>query len=467
VQRGKDEEDAMSTVSSDTDSIFTDSGGSQSSLTSFTSGLSVAIAHLALDEFVTLLLGQATIGDLCAEALLSQRLPVERLWRNLRRLLKSFAEDLMQEGIKDDEKAAATLFRSRTSYILNGLRKQLDQSSKSGNKSEEESEEEKHIILPALDSVRAFVLKSKAFLKLQQKLRNFIYPTFTSELENLAQMFSPHGSAQKRTNAGSTEATECCHRLEGLVLDLISVDLDSILIRYGNLCTRWGRMKLFVEWITRHRWDWWPFSDPAGPLRHGSAYVSWRCVSEYNKFLIYSDKLQNCGERRYEVVPLTFAQRIEKLLLKYENATETDVPHGETPGNVHRQPSSGQALDLRTQLPPQSTNSSTRDNLSNLAPKHSPQQVFYGSQRNGQTINMLSVNDQVVFLGVNNGGDYTIAQISVAKMDDDAFYEALREKYNKLRGVFRRYLSYMIYSHCEFAQVSRYHDNVFLFKSAN
>lgn len=187
----------------------------------------------------------------------------------------------------------------------------------------------------------------------------------------------------------------------------------------------------------------------------------------YNKFLIYSDKLQNCGERRYEVVPVTFAQRIEKILLKYENTMETDVPHGKTPGNVHRQPSSGQTSDLRTQLPPQSTNSSTRDNLSNLAPKHSPEQVFYGGQRSGQTINMLSVNDQVVFLGVNNGGDYTVAQISVTKMDDDTFYETLKEKYNKLRGVLRHYLSYMIYSHCEFAQVSRYHDNVFLFKSAN
>ena len=299
VQRGKDVEDAMSIVYSDTNSVFTSSDSPRSSLTSFTSGPDLAIAHLALDEFVALLLGQATIGDLCAEALLLQRLPVEQLWQNLRRLLKSFAKDLMQEGIKDDEKAAATLFRSRTSYILNGLRKQLDQSSKSGSlpvkieaeerqkglddseeESKHESEEEKHIILPALDSIRTFILNSKAFLKFQQKLRNLIYPTFTSELENLAQMFSPQGSAQKRTNAGSTEAMECCHQLEGLVLDLISVDLDSILIRYGNLCTRWDRIKLFVEWTTRHRWDWWPFSDPVGPLRHGSAYVSWRCVSE-------------------------------------------------------------------------------------------------------------------------------------------------------------------------------------------
>ena len=151
---------------------------------------------------------------------------------------------------------------------------------KSEEESEDESEEEKHIMLPALDSVRTFILKSEAFLKFQQKLRDFIYPTLTSELENLAQMFSPQGLARERTNTGSTEAMECYHQLEGLVLDLISVDLDSILIRYRNLCTRWDRIKLFAEWTTGHRWDWWPFSDPAGPLRHGSAYVFWRCVSK-------------------------------------------------------------------------------------------------------------------------------------------------------------------------------------------
>jgi ribosome-binding factor A len=62
--------------------------------------------------------------------------------------------------------------------------------------------------------------------------------------------------------------------------------------------------------------------------------------------------------------------------------------------------------------------------------------------------------DQVVFLGVKSGDDYAVAQIFVSSMDDDTFFEALREKYNRLRGVFRQYLSYEIYHCCEFVQVS-------------
>jgi hypothetical protein len=332
------DQDTMSITNSDAFSIFSHPEGPQSSVTSLTSDPSVKIENLALDEFVALLLGEAKIGGICAEALSLQRLTAERLWRNLKRLLKSFAKDLMKEGDKDDEKSAAALFRSRTSYILNALRKQLDKSSVGGNlpvkidledrkhrldewlrtkqpsakssiprpteekynklddasdkseESEEDSKEENNVTLPALNSMKTFILKSEALSNFQRKLRSFIYPTFASELESLPQMFS-QDLAKKGTGTGRIEVLECYHRLEGLVLDLVSVELDSISISYGNICTRWDRMKRFVESATGRRWDWWPFLDPIGPIEHIFAYICWKCVSG-SQYLRYT--LTNC-----------------------------------------------------------------------------------------------------------------------------------------------------------------------------
>jgi len=345
-----DEQNAMSIVYSDEDSILTDPDGPQSSINSFTP--MPGVARLALDEFITLLLNEATIGDLCAEALMLQKPTAERLWRTLRRLLKRFASDLMQEANKDKEKAAAACFRSFTSYILNGMKEGLDQSTRGGNlaveiededrkrclndllqneefrsenniprsqgsfahdsvhdfayyiedaynpnpnvqftnnlrdeteessKESEEAEESSEESEGALDSVRTFILGSEAFSTLQQKLQNFIYPSFASELESLTQMFSPQSLAKKGIDADSTEATECYHRLSGLALDLISVDFDSILIEYANLCTQSDQLKLSVESATGRRWHWWPLLDPIVPLAHDSAYMCWICVSE-------------------------------------------------------------------------------------------------------------------------------------------------------------------------------------------
>lgn len=75
---------------------------------------------------------------------------------------------------------------------------------KFGYISEEESEEQRRVMIP-LDSVKGFILKSEAFLKFKRMLRNFIYPPFTSELENLAQAFISRGLTQIWTDAGSNE----------------------------------------------------------------------------------------------------------------------------------------------------------------------------------------------------------------------------------------------------------------------
>jgi hypothetical protein len=167
--------------------------------------------------------------------------------------------------------------------------------------------------------------------------------------------------------------------------------------------------------------------------------------------------LQNCGERRFEVVPKSFAQKSEKLLRKYGSSNAAPVHHMKGPGSHHTQPISRQIPSARRVENPvrsQTTASSAAETLSNQDPKYFPQsELGYGQQSN-QIINMPPAREQVVFLGVGNGGDCSLAQISVSTMDDDAFFEALRENYNKLRGFMRRYLSYEVYHHCDFVQVS-------------
>jgi hypothetical protein len=132
------------------------------------------------------------------------------------------------------------------------------------------------------------------------------------------------------------------------------------------------------------------------------------------------------------------------------------VPGAEMPGNIYQQPPQQQnpiVQNIQDESPPLSTNSLPKDNHSSSGPNRSLQVAL-----RDQTIAMPLEKDQVVFLGVKNGDDYALAQIFVSGMDDDTFFEALRDKYNKLRGVFRQYLSHEIYHCCEFVQVSQTHD---------
>jgi hypothetical protein len=69
-------------------------------------------------------------------------------------------------------------------------------------------------------------------------------------------------------------------------------------------------------------------------------------------------------------------------------------------------------------------------------------------------VNMQDKGKIYVLLGVTGGDDLHLAQIEVQDFKDDQFFEQLRERYNELRGFFRRWFGIWQYSHSEFVKVS-------------
>lgn len=109
----------------------------------------------------------------------------------------------------------------------------------------------------------------------------------------------------------------------------------------------------------------------------------------------------------------------------------------------------------------QTENSSTMDTSSNPRALSSPSKGLpldhtstnVATQPTELSVDVEIENVLVVFLGVMNGDDCSLAQISVSNIDDDTFFEKLRTKYYELRKFTHRILSYRVYSHCEFVQV--------------
>jgi hypothetical protein len=86
------------------------------------------------------------------------------------------------------------------------------------------------------------------------------------------------------------------------------------------------------------------------------------------------------------------------------------------------------------------------DNLSSI-PK-SASRVSAASK-----VNMQDKGKIYVLFGVTAGEDLHLAQIEVQDSKDDQFFEQLRERYNELRGFFRKWFGIWQYSHSEFVKV--------------
>lgn len=72
----------------------------------------------------------------------------------------------------------------------------------------------------------------------------------------------------------------------------------------------------------------------------------------------------------------------------------------------------------------------------------------------GSPLNQIKQR-RVIFLAVNRGAhDHDVAEIHADGIDDDSFYAILKQEYLRIRGLYFRLFSYMIYSHCRFVYVS-------------
>ena len=74
-------------------------------------------------------------------------------------------------------------------------------------------------------------------------------------------------------------------------------------------------------------------------------------------------------------------------------------------------------------------------------------------------VNMQDKGKIYVLFGVTAGEDLHLAQIEVQDFKDDQFFEQLRERYNELRGFFRKWFGIWQYSHSAFVKVSDHHND--------
>lgn len=63
------------------------------------------------------------------------------------------------------------------------------------------------------------------------------------------------------------------------------------------------------------------------------------------------------------------------------------------------------------------------------------------------------ISRRLVFLTVSKNEDYRLAQIEALALEDDCFFEKLKDEYIRKRGYFRMLLSPWRYAGCEFRRV--------------
>jgi hypothetical protein len=171
-----------------------------SSIASLSSMSSILGPEGAAERLVEVLFGDETLRELYHEAL--SRVTVERLERNLRRLLKLFAVELRKEAETPGQRAAAGFVRNRARnsahIICNKLgrgkfvveQKWLNPTTElnalgeiSDNSSDSDCPDDDPA---ALGQLERFIVTARAFESLRSNLRLFIYPDEAGGMNNKA-----------------------------------------------------------------------------------------------------------------------------------------------------------------------------------------------------------------------------------------------------------------------------------------
>jgi hypothetical protein len=205
-----------SSLPSIADSVFSLASGSSMS--------SIVSTHGAGDRLATLLLENPILRPMYQEAL--AKVTLERLERNLRRMLKLFAFDLRKEAENPKQKNAARFVRSRARnsahIICRSLNSEMPQPTASSlpvinitqeiveDASDNSSESDTQKVEPQdLRELEAFIVTSSAFEALTLNLRLFIYP---EELKSLVVNESKFGAVVEQPT------------VEHLADDLVEID---------------------------------------------------------------------------------------------------------------------------------------------------------------------------------------------------------------------------------------------------
>jgi hypothetical protein len=234
-----------------------------------------------------------------------KRIGRDRFQRNLCKLIKQFAVDLLQEVIGKEHKDIARFVRLRSTgkAVSNSICSRtetltknentidvdgLAQDSKPGidhvSKQElgvEESDDEDpdggeiedvDKLEYDLAKARQFIETSFAFTALQKNLQDFVNPTFASRL----------GDIIKRLARMSPHIKDFSH-LQRVASELRHTNPHNIQIQRAEIIHWNDEVRAKIEDWTRQEWEWWPLERPRRRLGNGTAKVEWLCVREFQR----------------------------------------------------------------------------------------------------------------------------------------------------------------------------------------
>ncbi|KAF2994954.1 hypothetical protein E8E13_002610 [Curvularia kusanoi] len=197
-----DDESERASVLSQADSIWS-RASLNSAVTGFsgTSGYSAVRIETATKELLRIFLEHEHLASLYRAAIVRPRIGPERLQRNVRRLLKVFAEDLLAVANRDLERLAARLVSHKAAYVAQSVIEKYefknpfpfvtqilgsqDEDQKDEGSSDEEAEckeeedLESHIdedLIQDLSAFRQFLSDGHAFAQFQRQLEAFVQP---------------------------------------------------------------------------------------------------------------------------------------------------------------------------------------------------------------------------------------------------------------------------------------------------
>jgi len=287
--------------------------------------------------------------------------------------------------------------------------------------------------LRSLADLKNFVVDSSAFNRLRKELRKTLYPS-------LKELLLDRIEYTERQSPSPEMLDEIWHA-RSLARELNNVDPATV-IKCGRTSPGlFTYLQRRIESWTAEQWDWWPLT---GPCVHDGTLLQWHCVSVFVDCAVATtNTLQNCGEKICMAVPASLADAVIALSASMSasgplgrNQRPITPPHSTSPSSQTH--SNGQT-------------SSTAQ--STIGSPHDPQQVLGSGPSRRAAVRPLRSISGWVFLVVKRGGDYRLSQINVHGHASIDFFRHLRAEYFRLRGLFPRYFSVWVFSHCDFYKV--------------
>ncbi|KAJ0302281.1 hypothetical protein COL516b_007335 [Colletotrichum fioriniae] len=411
-----------------------------STSTPVTSGLGNAISFLSEND---------TLYPLFKAAMQTPGVGLDRLRRNLTRILRNLGLELAVEATSKEEALSAVFFRIYRLAIASGVTSRIAEKSLAPialdqprtNKSEDfpgtlyedprpdevaqleqeddnldqgegdDAPEEKDEQTNELDfeSIRAFVLSSGAFENMTRRLSDFVNPTFRTLAQKLVAKV-----LEGKDTLEDQYWIDMKDKMQVVLTELEESSPENVMLDVRSTPKRLDVFQTWVERMTKEDWDWWPLPSPKCALSSTEARVGWRCYP---------------------------------LASRNHTASATN-PASDAP------PTSSK-IDNTSSLGTRSIKSSSANELSKLpGPMSSPSQENQTGQKRDYP------RPRYIFL-LATTGRHRLRQLPSLYLDTADFGQELRKAYRELKGFWRWWFSPYNFSHCEFVRFEKFCRNGF------